>query len=92
MWRLMLRYPELLAWEMLWTDSLRDTYKAIYDSVKAVRPSAGVTMCRAEAKRLAVMLAVAAALAWATPAGSAEPAKDRPPVVRTARNGAASAP
>jgi hypothetical protein len=42
MWRLMLRYPELLAWEMLWTDSLRDTYKAIYDSVKSVRPSAGV--------------------------------------------------
>lgn len=42
MWRLMLRYPELLAWEMLWTDSLRDTYKAIYDSVKAVRSSAGV--------------------------------------------------
>ena len=26
LWRLMLRYPELLAWEMLWTDSLRETY------------------------------------------------------------------
>jgi len=25
LWRLMLRYPELLAWEMLWTDSLRHT-------------------------------------------------------------------
>ena len=41
-WRLMLRYPELLAWEMLWTDSLRETYRAIYDAVKAVRPAAGV--------------------------------------------------
>lgn len=38
MWRLMLRYPELLAWEMLWTDSLRDTYKLIYDKIKSVNP------------------------------------------------------
>ncbi len=41
-WRLMLRYPELLAWEMLWTDSLRDTYKAIYERVKSAKPAAGV--------------------------------------------------
>jgi hypothetical protein len=39
LWRLMLRYPELLAWEMLWTDSLRDTYAAIYEHVKSVKPS-----------------------------------------------------
>lgn len=39
LWRLMLRYPELLAWEMLWTDSLRDTYAAIYENVKSVKPS-----------------------------------------------------
>jgi len=39
LWRLMLRYPELLAWEMLWTDSLRDTYAAIYEKVKSVKPS-----------------------------------------------------
>jgi hypothetical protein len=39
LWRLMLRYPELLAWEMLWTDSLRDTYAAIYKQVKEVKPS-----------------------------------------------------
>src|SRR5579871_1488603 len=38
MWRLMLRYPELLAWEMLWTDSLRETYAAMYQKVKAVKP------------------------------------------------------
>src|SRR5215468_835296 len=42
MWRLMLRYPELLAWEMLWTDSLRDTYAAIYNKVKSIKPSIGV--------------------------------------------------
>jgi hypothetical protein len=38
----MLRYPELLAWEMLWTDSLRETYAAIYKKVKEVKPSVGV--------------------------------------------------
>ncbi len=42
LWRLMLRYPELLAWEMLWTDSLRETYAAMYDKVKSVKPSVGV--------------------------------------------------
>jgi hypothetical protein len=42
LWRLMLRYPELLAWEMLWTDSLRDTYAAMYNKVKSVKPSVGV--------------------------------------------------
>jgi len=39
LWRLMLRYSELLAWEMLWTDSLRETYAAIYAKVKEVNPS-----------------------------------------------------
>ncbi len=42
MWRLLLRYPELLAWEMLWTDSLRETYAAIYSKVKSIKPSIGV--------------------------------------------------
>lgn len=42
LWRLMLYYPELLAWEMLWTDSLRDTYAAIYRHVKQIKPSLGV--------------------------------------------------
>jgi len=42
LWRLMLRYPELLAWENLWHDSLRETYKAIYDKVKSVKPQMGV--------------------------------------------------
>ena len=38
-WRLALRYPELLAWEMLWTDSLRETYAAIYKTVKTSKPA-----------------------------------------------------
>ena len=42
LWRLMLRYPELLAWETLWTDSLRETYAAIYQKVKSIKPSIGV--------------------------------------------------
>jgi hypothetical protein len=42
MWRLMLRYSELLAWEMLWTDSLRETYAAMYNKVKSIKPSVGV--------------------------------------------------
>ena len=42
LWRLMLRYPELLAWENLWTSSLRGAQKAIYDRVKSVNPKLGV--------------------------------------------------
>ncbi len=42
LWRLMLRYPELLAWEMLWTDSLRETYAAMYAKVKSIKPTVGV--------------------------------------------------
>ena len=38
-WRLLLRYPELAAWEMLWTDSLRETYAAIYKAVKTAKQS-----------------------------------------------------
>jgi hypothetical protein len=41
-WRLMLRFPELLAWEMLWTDSLRETYEALYQKVKSLKPSIGI--------------------------------------------------
>lgn len=38
-WRLLLNYPELAAWEMLWTQSLRDTYQAIYQTVKSAKSS-----------------------------------------------------
>jgi hypothetical protein len=41
-WRILLRYPELAAWEMLWTDSLRETYAAIYSTVKSARPEVPV--------------------------------------------------
>jgi hypothetical protein len=42
LWRLMLRYPELLAWEALWTRSLRETQKSIYDKIKSIKPEMGV--------------------------------------------------
>jgi hypothetical protein len=42
LWRLMLTYPELLAWENLWHDSLRETYQAIYGKVKSIKPTMGV--------------------------------------------------
>ncbi len=42
LWRLMLTYPELLAWENLWHDSLRETYQAIYKKVKSIKPKMGV--------------------------------------------------
>jgi hypothetical protein len=41
-WRLLLRYPELAAWEMLWTDCLRETYAAIYKTVKTAKPTVPV--------------------------------------------------
>jgi hypothetical protein len=37
-WRILLRYPEILAWEMFWTDSVRETQSAIYRLVKSVNP------------------------------------------------------
>jgi hypothetical protein len=39
LWRLMLRFPELLAWEHLWHDGFREVHKLLYAKVKAVRPS-----------------------------------------------------
>ncbi len=38
-WRILLRYPELAAWEMFFTDSLRETYAALYKTVKTAKPS-----------------------------------------------------
>jgi hypothetical protein len=37
-WRLLVKYPELLAWEKLWNDGLESAYKNIYRQAKAVRP------------------------------------------------------
>jgi len=36
-WRLLLRYPELLAWETLWSDSMRETQREVYAKVKSIR-------------------------------------------------------
>lgn len=37
-WRVLFQYPEVLAWETMWNDGVHETYKSIYDSVKAVNP------------------------------------------------------
>jgi len=37
-WRLLLEYPELLAWQTLWTDSQRQLYRDIYGVAKACKP------------------------------------------------------
>jgi hypothetical protein len=42
LWRLLLRYPEILAWEQFWHDSLRETYDAIYKAVKSAKSSVPV--------------------------------------------------
>lgn len=35
-WRLLLNYPEILAWEKFWTDSQQEIYGEIYGVVKAI--------------------------------------------------------
>ena len=38
-WRILMRYPEILAWEHFWHDGLRDMYKMIYAKVKSINPN-----------------------------------------------------
>ena len=38
-WRILLRYPEILAWEMFWYDSLREIYKLVYAKSKTIKPN-----------------------------------------------------
>lgn len=40
--RIAMRYPEIFAWEQFWHDSLRETYSAIYSTVKAAKPQVKV--------------------------------------------------
>jgi hypothetical protein len=40
LWRLMLRHPELLAWEHLYHESLREVYRMLYRRVKDARATA----------------------------------------------------
>ncbi len=35
-WRLLLNYPEILAWEKLWTDSQHEVYGEIYGTAKSI--------------------------------------------------------
>jgi hypothetical protein len=41
-WRLLLKYPEILAWEKLWTDGQQSTYANIYQLAKSIRRDVGV--------------------------------------------------
>jgi hypothetical protein len=41
-WRLLLEYPEILAWEKLWTDSKHAIYGDIHRAAKAARPGVQV--------------------------------------------------
>jgi len=41
-WRLLLAYPEILAWEKLWTDGKHAVYGEIYQAAKAARPAVQV--------------------------------------------------
>ena len=38
LWRVLFRYPEILAWETMWNDSVHETYEAIYKLVKSIKP------------------------------------------------------
>jgi hypothetical protein len=42
LWRILFRYPEILAWETMWNDSVHETYQAIYKLVKSIQPRAQV--------------------------------------------------
>jgi len=41
-WRLLLEYPEILAWEKLWNDGQQNTYGQIYRLAKSIRPEVAV--------------------------------------------------
>ena len=42
LWRILFRYPEILAWETMWNDSVHETYEAIYKLVKSIKPQVQV--------------------------------------------------
>lgn len=41
-WRLLVKYPEILAWEKLWNDALNDTYRDMYRRAKEIAPGKGI--------------------------------------------------
>ncbi|PYX84322.1 MAG: hypothetical protein DMG70_06730, partial [Acidobacteria bacterium] len=42
LWRLLLEYPEIMAWEKLWFHSQEEVYGLIYGTVKEINPTAQV--------------------------------------------------
>jgi hypothetical protein len=41
-WRLLVKYPEILAWERLWNEGLNDTYREMYAKAKSIAPNKGI--------------------------------------------------
>jgi hypothetical protein len=41
-WRLLVKYPELLAWERLWNEALTDTYRDMYAVAHSIAPNKGI--------------------------------------------------
>jgi hypothetical protein len=41
-WRLLVKYPEILAWERLWNEALNDTYRDMYKFAHEIAPAKGM--------------------------------------------------
>jgi hypothetical protein len=41
-WRLLVKYPEILAWERLWNDALNDTYRDMHKLAHEIAPAKGI--------------------------------------------------
>jgi hypothetical protein len=41
-WRLLVKYPEILAWERLWNEALHDTYRDMYRLAHEIAPAKGI--------------------------------------------------
>jgi hypothetical protein len=41
-WRLLVKYPEILAWERLWNEALNDTYRDMYKLSRSIAPAKGI--------------------------------------------------
>jgi hypothetical protein len=37
-WRILMKYPEILAWEQFWHDGLREVYAAMRDKARSIKP------------------------------------------------------
>jgi hypothetical protein len=41
-WRLLVKFPEILAWERLWNEALNDTYRDMYRLAHEIAPAKGI--------------------------------------------------